>query len=525
MSGFASEFLILVAIALPALATVGIALARQVPNLREGVTLATAGINWLVVLTLLGRVLDGERPSAGGWEVFGGLEIVFAVEPLGMLFATIASTLWIVNSIYSIGYMRGNNEPRQTSFYVCFAIAISSAVGIAFAGNLLTLFLFYEILTISTYPLVTHKGNDEAKAKGRIYLVLLMATSMMLLLPAIIWTGVAAGTIDFAPGGILATAGLSVGAVTTLLVLYIFGIGKAAVMPVHYWLPAAMVAPTPVSALLHAVAVVKAGVFTVVKVIVYVFGIDYLATSGAGDWLVYAAGFTVLAASMVALMQDNLKRRLAYSTVSQLSYVVLAAAILTPISLIGAALHIAAHAVSKITLFFAAGSIYTAAHLTEVSQLDGIGRRMPWTMGAFAIGALSMIGVPPTAGFISKWFMLQGGMASENWVAIGVIFASTCLNAAYFLPIVYRAFFRAPHTPTPAHPEHGEAPMPVVLALTATALGTLALFFFPEIPLALSEAMVEAEMPAEPGTDATTAEPAATETTPTAPQSTEETKG
>ena len=513
MTGMASETLVLIALLLPALGALGIALTGRIPNLREAVTLTTAGANFLVVTTLLFRVLDGERPAAGGWEVFGGLEIAFLVEPLGMLFATIAATLWIVNSIYSIGYMRGNNEPRQTPFYMCFAIAISSAIGVAFSGNLLTLFLFYEVLTVSTYPLVTHKGNDEAKAKGRIYLILLMATSMMLLLPAIVWTGVVAGTLDFAPGGVLATAGLSTGALTLLLALYIFGIGKAAVMPVHYWLPAAMVAPTPVSALLHAVAVVKAGVFTVVKVMVYIFGIDFLAESGAGDWLVYVAGFTVIGASIIALMQDNLKKRLAYSTVSQLSYVVLAAAILTPISVIGAALHIAAHAVSKITLFFAAGSIYTAAHLTEISQLDGVGRRMPWTMGAFAIGALSMIGVPPTAGFISKWFMLQGGMQSGNWVAIAVIFISTCLNAAYFLPIIYRAFFRAPPAPTDGHHAHGEAPMPVVLALTATALGTLTLFFFPDVPLSLAEALVGSEAAVGSAAPSVELAPAATQPT------------
>ena len=494
MNGLTSETLILLALCLPALGAVGIAAASRFPNLREAVTLTTAGVNFIAVMTLLFRVLDGERPTAGGWEVFGGVEIAFLVEPLGMLFATIAATLWIVNSIYSIGYMRGNNEPRQTPFYMCFAVAISSAIGIAFSGNLLTLFLFYEILTVSTYPLVTHKGTDEAKAKGRMYLLLLMATSMMLLLPAIIWTGVAAGTLDFTPGGILATAGLSTGALMLLLALYIFGIGKAAVMPVHFWLPAAMVAPTPVSALLHAVAVVKAGVFTVVKVVVYVFGIDYLSTSGAGDWLTYVAGATVITASVIALMQDNLKKRLAYSTISQLSYVVLATAILTPISVMGAAMHIAVHAVSKITLFFAAGSIYTAAHLTEVSQLDGIGRRMPWTMGAFAIGALSMIGVPPTAGFLSKWFMLTGGMAAENWVAVGVIFISTCLNASYFLPIIYKAFFRAPPAGTPEHPAHGEGPIPVVLALMITALGTLAMFFFPDVPFALSEALVGQEV-------------------------------
>ena len=211
-------------------------------------------------------------------------------------------------------------------------------------------------------------------------------------------------------------------------------------MPIHRWLPAAMVAPTPVSALLHAVAVVKAGVFSIVKVVVYVFGVDLAAEAFA--WLPWAAGFTIVAASVVALRSDNLKRRLAYSTVSQLSYVVLAAALATPLALAGALLHIAAHALGKITLFFAAGAIYTAAHKTEVSQLDGIGRRMPWTLAAFGVGVLSMIGLPPAAGFVGKWFIVSGAMQAGDWLALGVLVASTLLNAGYFLPIVYRAFFK-----------------------------------------------------------------------------------
>ena len=267
-----------------------------------------------------------------------------------------------------------------------------------------------------------------------------------------------------------------------------FGIGKAALMPVHRWLPAAMVAPTPVSALLHAVAVVKAGVFTVVKVIVYIFGIDDLAGSGSAmrpTGCSTVAGFTIVAASIVALRADNLKRRLAYSTVSQLSYVVLAAALLAPLSMIGAALHIAAHAVGKITLFFAAGAIYTAAHKTEVSQLDGIGRRMPWTMGAFAIGALSMIGLPPAAGFVSKWFMLSGAMAARALGGGGVIVASTLLNAGYFLPIVYRAFFVAP--PADAHEQRmARRRCRWSSRWWLTAAATVLLFFLPDVPLALA---------------------------------------
>jgi multicomponent Na+:H+ antiporter subunit D len=494
MLTLAPETLVILALTIPLIGACLIPLFHNAPDLRETVTLVTAGCLCLTTWSLLPHVLSGARPEAIDIAVVPGLSIAFAVEPLGLLFALIASTLWIVNSIYSIGYMRGNKEPRQTSFYVCFAIALWATMGIAFAKTLFTLFIFYEILTFSTYPLVAHKANAEAIRAGRIYLLILVGTSMVLLLPAIAWTGVLAGTLDFTPGGILDGKATPV-ALGVLLALFAFGIGKAALMPFHFWLPAAMVAPTPVSALLHAVAVVKAGVFTVLKVIVYIFGIETLASSGGGDWLLYAAGFTVIAASLVALRQDNLKARLAYSTVSQLSYVILAAAILVPISAVGAALHIAAHAVSKITLFFAAGAIYTAAHKTEISELAGIGRRMPWTMGAFAVGALSMIGLPPTAGFLGKWFILNGAAQSEQWFAVAVIVASTILNAAYFLPIIYTAFFERETVAhavgaAPSTHDHGEAPLPIVIAQTATAAATVALFLFPQVPLMLAKMMV-----------------------------------
>ncbi|GAB1392216.1 proton-conducting transporter membrane subunit [Rhodocyclaceae bacterium] len=473
---------------IPLLGALGIALAGKWPNLRECVTLTTAVVLFGTVLQLLDPVLAGQRPELVLFELLPGLSIAFRVEPLGMLFGLIAAGLWIVNSVYSIGYMRGNKEQHQTRFYVCFALSLAAALAIAFAANLLTLFLFYEVLTLMTYPLVTHAGTDKARAGGRTYLAILMGTSILFLLPAVIYVWHIAGTTDFTVGGILPT-GMDSGAVSVLLALFMFGIGKAALMPFHRWLPAAMVAPTPVSALLHAVAVVKAGVFSVVKIVVYVFGLDQLV--GATDWLVAISGFTIVAASVVALHADNLKRRLAYSTVSQLSYVILAAAILAPLSIVGAALHIAAHALGKITLFFAAGSIYTAAHKTEVSQLDGIGRRMPWTMAAFGIGALSMIGLPPAAGFVSKWYLVSGAMSQGAWLALFVVLLSTLLNAAYFLPIVYRAFFRPLSAEAEHHP-HGEAPLPIVIALSLTAAGTLALFFFPDVPLALAQQLVKA---------------------------------
>ncbi|MEM7429397.1 MAG: monovalent cation/H+ antiporter subunit D family protein [Pseudomonadota bacterium] len=471
------ETAILAAMAVPLAGAVGIAFTGRISeNLREGVTLVTALCLAVIVATLLPTEFAGGRPEVSLGEVVPGIEFAFKVEPLGMLFAALASGLWIVNSIYSIGYMRGNNEKNQTRFYTCFAIALAATMGIAFAANLFTLFIFYEVLTLSTYPLVSHKGDEPTVRSARVYVGVLLTTSIGLFLPAIIWTYLIAGTGDFIDGGIL-QGKLEGPALGFLLGLFVFGIGKAAVMPMHKWLPAAMVAPTPVSALLHAVAVVKAGVFSVTKIIIYIFGVDYLFADPSSSWLAYAAAFTIIAASVVALRQTNLKRLLAYSTIAQLSYVVMAASVLKPFAEIGAIVHIVAHAFGKITLFFAAGAIYTASKKTELFQLHGIGRRMPWTMGAFTIGALSMIGVPPTAGFVSKWFILAGAFEAENYLALGTIILSTVLNAAYFLPIIFMVWFAA-EKPEHATKDHGEAPFAAVLALTITAALTLGFFFF-----------------------------------------------
>ena len=466
---------------IPAGAALLIAACNRRPNLREAVTLVASAALFLLIASLWGEVLAGARPALVFGELMPGLDIRLELEPLGLLFALVASGLWFVSGVYSIGYMRGNAEQHQTRFFACFALAICAALGVALAGNLLTLYLFYEALTFVTYPLVAHHGDEQARRGARTYLALLLLSSMLFLLPAMVITWLVAGTLDFTAGGIL-EGRLTGAAAAGLLALYVFGIGKAALMHIHRWLPAAMVAPTPVSALLHAVAVVKAGVFSIVKVVVYVFGVNFGAE--AFGWLPWIAGFTILAASVVALRADNLKRRLAYSTVSQLSYVILAAAILAPLSLAGAVLHIAAHAFGKITLFFAAGAVYTAAHKTQVSQLDGIGRHMPWTFAAFGIGALSMIGLPPAAGFVSKWFMVAGALQAEHWVALAVIAASTLLNAGYFLPIVYRAFF-VPAADADVH--HGEAPWTMVTAMVVTASLTVAMFFYADLPLALAE--------------------------------------
>lgn len=476
---FSPENLILLAILTPLLCAGLLPLFHKAPNLREAVTLTAALALAAIVLALLPVVDAGGRPEARLIDVVPGVALAFKVEPLGMLFALVASVLWIVNSIYSIGYMRAHDEPRQTTFYVCFAVALGSTMGIAFADNLFTLFLCYEALTLCTFPLVTHKRDAAAMRAGRLYLILLLGTSMVLFLPAIIATWYLAGTVDFTPGGILAgkASPLIIG---VLLALYAFGIGKAALMPVHFWLPAAMVAPTPVSALLHAVAVVKAGVFSILKIVIYIFGVESLSLGGANGWLIYAASASLLLASLIALTRDNLKARLAYSTISQLAYVVVGAALAGSSGILGSGLQIATHAAGKITLFFCAGAIYVASHKTEVSEMAGIGRRMPITMLAFLVGALSIIGLPPFGGMWSKWLLALGALEAGHVFVVVVLMVSSLLSAAYLLPIVARAFF----APAPAE-AHGhvapegiqEAPLACLIALCATALLCVLLFF------------------------------------------------
>ena len=474
-------------VALPlAGAALVVALGRW-PNLREAASLATAGWLFLEVLALLPAVEAGDRPAAVLTSVIPEIPIAFEVEPLGMMFALVASFLWIVTTIYSIGYMRGHGESNQTRFYACFAVAIASAIGVAFAANLLTLFVFYEALTLSTYPLVTHSGTDAARRAGRVYLGVLLGTSIAFQLFAILWVWVLTGDTGFRPGGILAG---HAGPATTagLLALFVFGIGKAAVMPFHRWLPAAMVAPTPVSALLHAVAVVKAGVFAVLKVVVYVFGPEHLAAVGGGaDWLLAFAALTVIAGSLVAMRRDNLKARLAYSTVSQLSYIVMGALLASAWGIVGAGLHIVMHAFAKITLFFCAGAILVAHHRTEVSELDGIGRAMPLTMGAFLVASLSIVGLPLLGGMWSKWYLALGTIEAGQYALLAVLMLSSLLSVAYLLPIPVRAFVK--RSPT-ADGGIAEAPRPCVLAIAITAAGCFALFWYAERWLKLMEQLV-----------------------------------
>ena len=472
------DLLLLLCLGAPLCGTVLLPLLRHYPNLRESITIAMSLTLFAINLQLYAVLISGTSPQVVLAPLLPQAPLILRIEPLGMLFALIASGLWIATAVYSIGYMRYCNKPRQTRFYSFFMLSITATMGIAFAGNLVTLFVFYELLTLATWPLVTHSGTLKAYSAGKTYLTLLLGTSIGLQLLAILWTWSLTGDMTFREGGIVGDA-LSPALAGVLFVLFVFGIGKVAMMPFHRWLPAAMVAPTPVSALLHAVAVVKAGGFAVLKIAVYVIGVDTLAASWASTAMMWIAALTIILGAFVAMRQDNLKARLAYSTISQLAYIVLGAALANTWGILGGGLHIMTHAVGKITLFFCAGVILISAHKTRISQMQGLGRTMPLTMIGFLIGSLSIIGLPPFAGTWSK-FLLAVGMVDTGQVALlAVLILGSLLNIGYLLPIPIRAFL-AP-LPNAAEGENKtiEAPLLCLFGIGITASCCVLLFIFP----------------------------------------------
>ena len=469
------------------LAVLPIVLLGKKPNLREGATFVAAFIKFGLVVSMLPTILAGSTIEYTLWEIVPNLAIAFRVDGLGMLFGLVASSLWIVTSLYSIGYMRGLKEHSQTRFFSFFAISLSATIGVAFAANLFTLYLFYEMLSLATYPLVTHHQDKEARTGGRTYLTYLLSTSIGFALPALIFIFLKTDSgMDFVSGGFLR------GVVTpietlVLLLLFTFGFAKAGLMPFHSWLPGAMVAPTPVSALLHAVAVVKVGVFCIIRVYTGVFGIDFLKGLDLGEIITWIAAFTILASSLIALTQDNLKRRLAFSTVGQLSYIILGVALLNPQGLTGSMMHIGMHAFGKITLFFCAGAIFQATGKKYISEMVGIGKRMPITMIAFFIGSMSVIGLPFAGGFWSKFYLLWGTVSDGQHAMLVVLLISSFLNAAYFFPISFKAFFCKPEESLFEN-KVDEAHPCAVIALSFTALASVALFIYPEPFFSLAQA-------------------------------------
>ena len=478
-----------------AAAVVGAALVgitRKYPNLREGCSLGAGMLQFYLVMTMLPSVLAGNTIHYTLLTFLPEASISFRVDALGLVFAITASFLWILTTIFSIGYMRHLNEQAQTRFYACFGIAMAATIGIAFSANLLTLYIFYETLTLVTYFLVTHAGTEAALAAGREYLFYHLMTSFFFLLPAILVTYTLTGTIAFHPNGIF-PAGHNPTLLVIIYALFLGGCAKAAIMPFHRWLPGAMVAPVPVSALLHAVAVVNAGVFLVFRIIIDIFGVELMQQLHLGVGTVVVASITILLSSFIALQRDSLKAVLAYSTISNLSYMILGAALLNPGGLTGGVIHIANHAFAKITLFFCAGSIYLASHKTKISEMAQIGVRLPWTMAAFLIGGLGIIGIPLTGGFISKWYLLVGLIDAKLFWGLAVLAIGTFLSARYFFAVIRMAYFSKPeggeavdHQAGGAREEIKEVSPLIVAPLIVTAVITVILGIYPQLLLELA---------------------------------------
>jgi multicomponent Na+:H+ antiporter subunit D len=429
----------------------------------------------LAKLALVAIMLDGiarDEIYESRMQLLPGLDLLLRVDALALLFLTLSAFLWLLTTIYAISYL--GHGPNLSRFFGFFSLCVAATTGVALSGTLITFFIFYELLTLSTWPLVVHQGDKPSIAAGRRYLSYTLSGSAALLL-GMTWLESLTGPIEFAVKGQVATVDP-----TTLQIIFCLLIGglgvKAAMVPLHAWLPAAMVAPAPVSALLHAVAVVKAGAFGIVRIIYDVYGTSLVDQLSVGIPLAALASFTIVYGSVRALQQADIKRRLAYSTVSQVSYIVLGASIFGPAATIGGLVHLVHQGLMKITLFFCAGALAERLNIHKVDEMNGIGRAMPWTAAAFTLGALGMIGVPPLAGFISKWYLGVGGIqAGQVWV-VAVLAGSSLLNAAYFLPLIYRAWF----LPATNEIEPGReralwliAPA-VVTAVASVAVGALA---------------------------------------------------
>ncbi len=477
-----SGMLILTAI-IPMVTALLVMVSGKRPNIRESWSVVGAVLTFASVVNLAPAVLSGETLRCTYAQILPGVSVTLKLDGLGLLFAGTSSFLWILAAFYCVGYMRGLDEHAQTRFYVCYAAAVGAAMGAAFAGNLFTLYLFYEIVSVVTYPLVMHHQDGEGYEGGKKYIIYLFFTSKAFLLSGMVLVYFMAGTLEFGNGvmaGIF-PAGTSGPLLVVSFLLFLFGFAKSGIMPFHNWLPSAMVAPTPVSALLHAVVVVKVGVFSIARVMLSVYGVNTLSGLGLGTFTAYFVSITIVCASVIALTKTNLKARLAYSTISQLSYIILGVALLNPLGVTGGLVHITNHAFSKITLFFCAGAIFVVSGKKDIREMGGLGRRMPWTMGAFALASLSMIGVPPVSGFVSKWYLALGTMEAHNWVLLTVLLASSLLNAGYFVPVVFQAFFGTPPPEDEGKTESLEKTplvrfMVVPLVITATCSALFGLY-------------------------------------------------
>ncbi len=443
-----NAWLPLIVVSTSVIAAAGIFLLKEHRHgLRTVFNLSAAVIKLGLVIWMALGVLDEVRFETR-FMLLDGVSFILRADPLGIMFTGLSSLLWLFTTIYAIGYLE--NAPNRSRFFGFFSLCVASTVGIALAGNLFTFFLFYELLTLSTYPLVVHRGTEKAMQAGKVYLAYTLGGGAVLLL-GVAGLHALVGEVEFAAGaGLRALDPALNPLLTVIFVLLVIGLGvKAALLPLHGWLPTAMVAPAPVSALLHAVAVVKAGAFGIVRVVYDVFGIEFTWQLGLLEPLAWLACTTILYGSIRALWQTDLKRRLAYSTISQVSYIVLGTALFGPVGTVGGLVHLLHQGLMKITLFFCAGNYAETLGVHRIDELDGAGRRMPATSVAFTLGAFGMIGVPPLAGFVTKWYLGIGALDTGMAWVIGVLIASSLLNAAYFLPILHRIWFRPQRAPWP----------------------------------------------------------------------------
>jgi len=450
--------------------------------LRTTLNMLGATIKLVLVAILILGVFEGQEFESR-FNLLPGLDLVLNADALSVLFVSLSTILWFVTTVYAIGYLE--DSPHRSRFFGFFSLCVSATIGIAMAGNLLTFLIFYELLTLATYPLVVHRGTPEALRAGRIYLIYTM-TGGVVLLAGVAWLHVLAGPLDFTETGILADrTDIDPEKLKIVFFMLIAGLGvKAALVPLHGWLPKAMVAPAPVSSLLHAVAVVKAGAFGIIRVVYDVYGVEFASDLGVLFPLAILAAFTIIYGSVRALFQDELKKRLAYSTISQVSYIALGVAIVGPIATIGGIVHLVHQGVMKITLFFCAGNFAETLGIHHISEMHGVGRRMPWTMAAFTIGALGMIGVPPIAGFISKWYLAMGAVEANQYWVLAVLLGSSLLNAAYFLPILYVAWFKPQQQPWPHEhiKSHYETSLALLIPPLFTAVAALLIGLFAAAP-------------------------------------------
>lgn len=459
-------------------------------NVREAITFIAAILNCVVVVSLVPHVLAGENMRASLFQIAEGVDLSFSPDAAGMVFACVSSTLWILTSLYSVGYMRGHHEKHQTGYYAAFAMCISAVMGLCFASNLLTFFIFFEILTVATYPLVVHYRDEDGRRSGRKYLAYTLISGQLFFAGIVILYALT-GTLEFKAGGFVQPDLLPKPAMLALFFLMVgAGMVKAGVMPFHSWLPAAMVAPTPVSALLHAVAVVKAGAFATIRVVFFVFGPEAAKACGGAEILSYFAVATIWLSSFIALRKDNLKARLAFSTIGQLSYIVLGISMLSPFGAVGGLYHIVAHAFMKITLFMCAGAVYVTTGKKNISEMVGIGRRMPVTMTCFTIASVAVAGFPLFVGFVSKGNLVMSAVAVQSPLYAATYIASGVLALAYLLPVVFTAFKR--DVINMEFQDRGEASLPMLVPIVVTTAVVFILGVAPDAGLHLYSMAVSA---------------------------------